>query len=321
MGLFQTDGTAGIDRAPVMLAYGAGADSTAMLCWLALDETFPDATLFADTGGEKPQTYEYLFRVDEWMASRGFPKMGNVWHRSAGYEATGLPATHELACLRVVRNDGKYGTLERNCLEQSMLPSIAYGYKGCSEKYKQRPQHKWAKSWEPARLWWNLDAGGRRRPKGRSGLVTKLIGYNADETHRSATAADDFYRYLYPLRKWEMGREAVRRCVEASGLPRSAKSACFFCPSSTKPEIRQLALQWPGLMGRALAMEANAKANLDTVQGLGRRFSWQKLMDDDAEALAAIGPVDGMGCVCQGEVFHDEGTDLDEEEMSLPPAA
>ena len=43
---------------PLVVAYGLGVDSTAMLVEFAHRGIRPDLILFADTGGEKPETYQ-----------------------------------------------------------------------------------------------------------------------------------------------------------------------------------------------------------------------------------------------------------------------
>ena len=60
------------------------------------------------------------------------------------------------------------------------------------------------------------------------------------------------------------------------GLPQPGKSSCFFCPSMRAEEIIDLREHYPDLFRRALAMEDNARANLKTVQGLGRNYSWRE---------------------------------------------
>jgi hypothetical protein len=304
-------GTAGINRPPVILSYGCGVDSTAMLAELVRMGTPPDAITFADTGGEKPDTYRFLLLMDAWLASRGVPLMPNVWHRPPGYEDTGLPETWPMRCIVVVRNDGMYGTLEKNCLVRKMLPSLAYGRKGCSEKYKTRPQHKWAKRWEPARLWWEMT--GRRRRKGHGGRrVVRIIGLSASEMHRASIEQDDFYDYVYPLRVWEWRRQ---ECVEAlpKGLPAPPKSACFFCPASTKTEILQLGVDSPGLLKRALEMEKNAEPNFVSVGGLGRRLNWGRFLAGEAAQQQESGPA-GISCVCtRTGVFDGDAIDSDDD--------
>ena len=58
------DGLPGVNRPPVMVAYGCGLDSTGMVLGLIEKNMQPDAILFADTGGEKPETYKFLFTFD-----------------------------------------------------------------------------------------------------------------------------------------------------------------------------------------------------------------------------------------------------------------
>jgi 3'-phosphoadenosine 5'-phosphosulfate sulfotransferase (PAPS reductase)/FAD synthetase len=47
-------------RVPVLVAWGAGVDSTSMLIELVESGNPPDAVLFADTGGEHPVTYRFI---------------------------------------------------------------------------------------------------------------------------------------------------------------------------------------------------------------------------------------------------------------------
>jgi hypothetical protein len=45
---------------PLVVAYGVGVDTAAMLIEFAHRGIRPDLILFADTGCEKPETYLYL---------------------------------------------------------------------------------------------------------------------------------------------------------------------------------------------------------------------------------------------------------------------
>lgn len=204
-----------------------------------------DLILFADTAGEKPHTYEHIVTFSEWLMGHGYPPIITV---------------------RRTNKAGDVRSLEADCLDGKMLPSIAYGYKACSMKYKRDPQDKHVNHWPPAQEAWK--AGQK---------VTKLIGYDAGEGHRAAIPEDDKYIYRYPLIEWNWGRDEAIDCIERAGLPVPGKSACFFCPSSKKHEILELKKRYPSLMERALAMEANAE--LTAVKGLGRDFAWRDLID------------------------------------------
>lgn len=58
---------------PVVLAYGIGVDSTALLVELDSRGEPPDLVLTADPGAEKPDTYEYQKLIAAWMAARRIP--------------------------------------------------------------------------------------------------------------------------------------------------------------------------------------------------------------------------------------------------------
>lgn len=55
-------------RSPVLAAWGAGVNSTAMIIELVARAEPPDAVLMADTGSERPETDRFvpdLSRLDE----------------------------------------------------------------------------------------------------------------------------------------------------------------------------------------------------------------------------------------------------------------
>src|ERR1700744_6109819 len=100
---------------PLVVAYGLGVNSTAMLVEFAVRKIRPDLILFADTGGEKPETYAYLRGIRLYLARVGFPDVVVVRYRPT----------------RAV-----YHTLEQQCLHTQTLPSLAHGGKSCSLNYK-----------------------------------------------------------------------------------------------------------------------------------------------------------------------------------------
>lgn len=253
---------------PIVVAYGGGTNSTALLVHLHEAGVTPDLILFADTGSEKPHTYKHVEAVSAWCKRVGFPEIVTV-HKG-----------------------GRQESLEESCLRQNMLPSIAYGYKSCSLKYKRAPQDVYVNSWQPAIDCWKL-----------LGLkVVKLIGYDADEERRAKIAADDKYDYQYPLIEIGWGRDECISAIDRAGLPRPGKSACFFCPSSTVAEIHWLRDNEPSLFARALAMENNAE--LTSVKGLGRRFAWRIHANPDQPAPAIESGI-APECDC-----YDGGDDL-----------
>src|ERR1700726_2054238 len=60
-------------RPPVLVAWGVGVNSTAMLIELVESGNPPDHVLFADTGSEKAATYAFLPLFTTWLLERAVP--------------------------------------------------------------------------------------------------------------------------------------------------------------------------------------------------------------------------------------------------------
>lgn len=246
------------EREPLVVAYGMGVDSTAMLVGLRERGIRPDLILFADTGSEKPETYAYLPTINAWLRSVGFPEVEVVRY---------VPQRPR---------NGFYDSLHTNCLVNETLPSLAFGYGKCSLKWKREPQDKRVRAWEPAREAW---AAGLK--------VVKAIGYDngpADARRaKDAPETDDEYRFWYPLREWGWDRRECERQIRAAGLPVPMKSACFMCPSSKPEEIDWLMANHPELVETIVEMERrfapHARLNADgtpKIAGLWRRATKTK---------------------------------------------
>jgi len=134
-----------------VVAYGMGVDSTAMLIGLSVIGMRPDLILFADVGGEKDETYAYQPIMDQFLESVGFPTITVVRYVPQDF-----------------KNWPPYHTLEENCLTNGTLPSLAFGFGSCSQKWKAAPQNQFCNAWEPARNWW-----------AQGGRVLKAIGFDA----------------------------------------------------------------------------------------------------------------------------------------------
>lgn len=223
----------------LVVAFGGGVNSTAMLVEMHKRGIRPDLILFADTGGERPETYETVTAVSAWCADRGLPEIVTV------------------------RGPGK--TLEQDCLVRNALPSIAYGFKTCSQRWKMQPQQKFLNAW-----------------KAKGEHYRKAIGYDAGEERRMRDSDDKGCTNWYPLIEWGLWRDDCEAICRSEGLP-TAKSSCFFCPSMKTHEILALKKEHPDLAARALAMEANAA--LTTVKGLGRNYAWRDLIKNDEDQI------------------------------------
>lgn len=231
-------------RVPSVLCYGAGVDSTAMLLELVALGQPPDLVLTADTGAEKPETYDYLAMMREWMAARG------IRHEIVRYVT------------KRFKHHPPYGDLAGSLLTNGCLPSIAFGRSSCSPKYIASPQEALIKAWAPAQEAW---AAGHR--------VIRFIGYDAGTRDgqryaHAATIDDPPFDNQYPLRVWGWDRAACETRIAAEGLPVPPKSSCVFCLAMKPEELRQVPAHWLRLI---VLIEARAAPRLRTVEGLWRR--------------------------------------------------
>lgn len=316
-------------RPAFLVAYGLGVDSTAMLghLWqLSLTDPSarPDVIMFADVGGEKRETYAYLPIIQKWLAQVGFPAIQVVSRTTHG-------------------DSSKFVSLEEACRTNKTIPSLAFRYKKCSNRWKIGPQNYAARRMQVCQETW-----------ARGLKCTKAIGYDAStkDMKRSKISDDSEYHYVYPMRDAGFNRDDCKRIItEVMGLPVPMKSSCFFCPAMKMEEIKWLAENHPDLAQRALAMEDGfrngptylgadpitkvvtdkktgepihykrgpKKGQVKTettvpVQGLGSRGpTWRSILEESNPAVIAQmeANMDSVGCPLYGQ---DEMTVGDEME-------
>jgi 3'-phosphoadenosine 5'-phosphosulfate sulfotransferase (PAPS reductase)/FAD synthetase len=95
-----------------VLSFGAGLNSTALLVFLVSNSYPLDEVVFADTGGEVPETYKHLKIVDSYLSQHGIP-------------------------LKIVSS--KNGTLYDCCIRRKVIPSQIWRWS--TRDYKITPIH------------------------------------------------------------------------------------------------------------------------------------------------------------------------------------
>ena len=242
---------------PLIVAYGGGTNSTAMLCGFREKGIKPSLIVFSDTGGELPHTYGHIQTMNEKCIE---------WF-GIGIETT--KHTHK----------GKVETLEQQCIRTKLLPSLAYGYKQCSIHFKARPSNKLVKRWAS---------------KNGVTSIIKAIGFSYDEPWRIKHKFDltkDAKLTIhskYYLVEWQWNRALCVDAISRHGIKQPGKSSCWFCPAHKPALVLKLREERPDLFDRGVKMEENsslAKDGTEGVRGLCFGTKWSDIANaDDAQA-------------------------------------
>jgi len=225
---------------PWGINFGGGVNSTALILLCHDRGLRPDWIVFSDTGSERPETYRNVEVVEAFCRKVGFP-----------FEVT-----------RWVRKDGTFESVHDNCLRTGYLPSKAYGYSGCTFKWKIQPLQRWRKKhgFSPSTVAIGYDSGEKRR-------LQNAVKRMCEDTERDS---DEII--WYPLAAWGVDRRECEERIKLEGwIP--SKSACFCCPSAKPAEWEQLSREYPDLFGicKTIQKQAKEKGNADT-KNLFRSF-------------------------------------------------
>ena len=228
----------------IILSYGAGVDSTAILALdifrdagarilgisrQDLDAALPpiNAVVFADTGAEKRRTYENLVTAMRLSSGR-------------------------LTVVRKLR-DGRPYRIQDHHLRLGTLPVMPGCGHVCSVKFKQ----------EAIRTW-------RRQTFGRRPVV-QLIGYEHNEGPRCAKAGrftpEKGVAHRFPLMELGLTRLRCEALLAALWPHPVVKSSCVFCPFMTEPELEDLYLNEPDNWALCRALEDAMRRESDRKHG------------------------------------------------------
>jgi len=133
------------EKAALAVCWGAGWDSTAMLIEMEKRGIRPDLITFADVGGEKPGTYEFLPVFAEWCRDVDFPEpttcvRGTGEETLARYRSAVVQMSIRLGVKLTVEQTDRLSRLFGNMLANETMPSIAFGGKSCSVRWKIEAQ-------------------------------------------------------------------------------------------------------------------------------------------------------------------------------------
>jgi len=301
-----------------------GGRNMAMLIGMYERGIRPDVITFADTGsseanpdlrdGEKPETYDVIESFSEWCRKHFATQI--TWARKRSrykslYDNCLQTKTLPSAAYGLRSCSDKWKIQPQDRFLNNYAPALAV-WNTCNLCHKPKEQHAKHFIRDAAGEFVRID--GKRisrrfctEPDFTNDIrsqyfqmtaITKAIGYHAGEQYRIDKSTDsDKYTFWFPLMEWGWFTEECIEAFKRHGLRVPIKSACYFCPSSTKEEVLWLAEHHPELYERAVALEDNAE-DLRTVKGLGRHWTWKELVQIDQAQLSLLPNPPKMACAC-----------------------
>lgn len=271
-------------NSPIIVSYGGGTNSTAMLIAMVLKGIKPDLILFADTGGELPETYQWVNTFSDWLEAQGFPSVTKVQREKTEPKRARKsilvkwkinPKNYEHFLLSlylgIIANGNQYieySSLYEKCITLKTLPSRTFNRGECSITWKIEPQNQYVNAFYD-------DIIGKTK-------IRKFIGYHYKEVSRLLNSKnnpydDDVYRYEYPLIDWGLDQDNCISLIQSINLGVPPKSSCFFCPNRKRTEVLKLKTEHPDLYNAACFLEENFNAQENKMVGLGRNWKWSDM--------------------------------------------
>lgn len=237
-----------LDDRKTIFSFGGGVDSTGMLFEFDRQGWMPDILIFADTGGERPDIYAHIKKLNVWLKDK--------WKK------------------QIIVVSGKE-TLYDECLRRATLPSLAMGFHTCSQKHKIRPIAQWLRKNGHTKIIKIIGFDANEFDRARRSLTSLENGKNTEEYNLDM-------KVWFPLIEWGKSRKELKQEINEIGFCAS-KSSCFFCPAMSLTEVKQLKDFYPELYYQAIYMEQNAK--LDRTSGLGRSWNWNETINAEEQQI------------------------------------
>jgi hypothetical protein len=201
-----------------IVSYGGGVNTAALLILNLTGRVENPArvAVFADTGGESPQTYRHIELMSHWAQKHG----GEIVVRRRPEPLYDF----------IVNNRGP-------AIPVRMWPSGAMGRRICTQDWKIQVINRFL------------------HEEMKAEKATQQLGISWDEVHRARPSRAKWLTSRFPLVDLGLTRSDCLRIIAAESLPLPPKSSCFFCPLHRVAWWQYLASYVPELFSRAVALE------------------------------------------------------------------
>src|SRR5579872_5369821 len=217
----------------IVWSYGGGTQSIAIAILIAQGRLpKPDLIVFADTGREATETFEYS---DQYVSPL-LATIGLTIHL----------ASHKLSKVDLYKGkNGKDTLLIPSYTEQGKLSNF------CSNEWKLRVVRRYI-------------GGAKAKPHG----VINWLGMSTDEVERLHPSDVQWCETVWPLCGMpvkhdygiRMNRADCRQLILNYGWSEPPKSSCWMCPHRRNPQWQRLKMFYPEDFAKAVALDKETRA-------------------------------------------------------------
>ena len=203
-----------------VLSLGAGVQSSTVL-FKMLDQEIEmaDIAIFADTGNEPKEVYNYLDYLKGYMKNKiplFIVKKSNIVEDALAQKEKGTNKGFLTMPVMAIDENGKK----------------VMGRRQCTNDYKIQPIHKKVREYL-----------GVKSLRGKEVLM--YMGISTDEIQRAKIPNNNWQINYYPLIELDMNRHDCKHYIEKKQLKQPPRSACIVCPYHSNEEWQHLKENYP----------------------------------------------------------------------------
>ena len=224
-----------------VLSLGAGVQSSTVL-FKILDGVVskPDVAIFADTGNEPKEVYNYLKYLRQYVDNQiplHIVSKSNIVDDALAESEKGT-------------NKG-FITMPVYGIDKAGKKSL--GRRQCTNDYKIQPIHK-----EIRKIL------GVKSLRGKS--VEMIMGISTDEIQRAKKPQQQWQINYYPLIELDMSRHDCKHYIKEKEVKQPPRSACIVCPYHSNEEWQHLKDNYPTEFKEAVAFDYAIRDKKDGIK-------------------------------------------------------
>lgn len=221
-----------MNKTYTVLSLGAGVQSStlALMAAKGVVTPMPDVAIFADTGDEPKNVYDWL----EWLTAQLPYEVVTVRHES------GIPLSEATQVLTTSKKGRIYTQYALPAHLLSAEGKRGMAQRACTGDFKIAPIHRYVRA---------------KLKEMKIKQAEMWIGISRDEIMRMKDSRVQYLKHRFPLIDAWVTRDQCITWMRDNGYPDPPRSACVFCPYHNNAEWRRLRDQDPEAFARAVEFE------------------------------------------------------------------